>query len=86
MHSYEYLVFSDRTISTLQITNGYITNLSPAKHKVSTKKKYFDFQLLTEEKSERILCFSPEKHKLLKVIEQENDGCEIKRFKRTERN
>ena len=30
--------------------------------------------------------FSPEKHKLLKVIEQKNDGCEIKRFQKTERN
>ena len=32
------------------------------------------------------MCFSPEKHKLLKVIEQENAGSEIKQFKRTKRN
>ena len=30
------------------------------------------------------MCFSPEKLKLLKVIKQENEDCEIKRFKRTE--
>ena len=66
MHSYEYLIFSDKTIST-PIT-GYITNLSPIKHKVSTNKRYFDIQLLTQENWERTVCFSPEKHKLLKVI------------------
>ena len=54
------------------------------KHIKSTNIKHFDLRLLTEEKSERIVRFFPEKHKLLKVIEQENDGCEIKRFKRTE--
>ena len=32
------------------------------------------------------MCFSLEKHKLLKVIEQEKAGCEIKQFKRTEQN
>ena len=31
------------------------------------------------------MCFSPEKHKLLKVIKSEKSGCEIKRYKRTER-
>ena len=41
---------------------------------MSTNKRYFDFRLITEENSER------------KVIEQENTGCEVKRFRRTERN
>ena len=53
---------------------------------MSTKKKCFDFRSLTQENSEQTVHFSPEKHKLLKVIEQENAGSEIKRFKRTERN
>ena len=75
---------SDKTI-TAPITE-YITNLSLIKHKISTDRKYFDFRLLTEEKSERTVCFSPEKHKLLKVIKDEKSGCEIKRYKRTERN
>ena len=39
-----------------------------------------------EERSERPACFSPDKHKLLKVIEQENDSCEIKWFEKTESN
>ena len=62
----------------------------PIKLKVSTNKKYFDFRLLTRENSELTVCFSPEKHispekhKLLKVIEQENAGSELKQFKRTE--
>ena len=73
-HSNEYLFLSDKTISTP--LTGYITNLSQIKHKVLTNKNYFDFQLLTEEQSERTVCFSPENCKLLKVIEQENDGCE----------
>lgn len=47
---------------------------------------YFDFRLIAKEKSEQIVCFSPEKHKLSKGIEQENDECEIKRFKKTEQN
>ena len=83
MHSNEYLFFADKTISTP--LTGYITNLSQVKHEVLTNKKYFDFQLLTEEKSERTLCFSPENYNLLKVIKQENDGCEIKPFKSTGR-
>ena len=33
---------------------------------------------------ERIVRFPPKKHKCLKFIEQENKGCEIKWFKRTE--
>ena len=36
--------------------------------------------------SEQTVCFSPVKHKFLKVIEQKIAGCEIKCFKRTERN
>ena len=32
------------------------------------------------------MCFSLEEHKLLKGIGQENADCEIKRFRRTERN
>ena len=84
MHSYEYLIFSDKIISTP--LTGYIRNLSPIKYKVSTNKKHFDFRLLTEKKSEQTVCFLPEKHKLLKVIEQENEGCKIKRFRRTECN
>ena len=80
MHSYEFLIFSDKTISTPLI--GYITNLSPIKDKVGTNKKYVDIRLLTEEKSERTVWFSPEKQKLLTAIEEENDRCEIKQFKR----
>ena len=41
---------------------------------MSTNKRYFDFRLITEENSER------------KVMEQEKAGCEVKRFRRTERN
>ena len=40
-------------------------------------------RFLTQENS---VWFSPEKHKLLKDIEQEKAGCEIKQFKGTERN
>ena len=82
-HSNEYSFFSDKTISTP--LTGYITNLSQIEHKMLNNKKYFDFQLLTKEQSNRTVCFSPENYKLLKVIEQENDGCEIKHFKSTER-
>ena len=79
-----FFFFSDKTIAA-PIT-GYITNLSPIKHKISTDRRYFDFRLLTEEKSERTVCFSPEKHQLLKVIKDEKSGCEMNRYKRTERN
>ena len=80
----EALFFSDKSIAA-PIT-VYITNLSPIKYKISTDRKYFNFHLLTEEKSERIVCFSPEKHKLLKVIKDEKSDREIKRYKRIERN
>ena len=80
MHSYEYVYFLDKTISTPLTGYKFIS----IKHKMSTNKKYFDFRLLTRENLELIVCFSPEKHKLLKVIEQENAGSEIKQFKRTE--
>ena len=80
----EALFFSDKSIAAPII--GYITNLSPIKHKISIDRKYFDFHLLTEEKSERTVYFSPEKHKLLKVIKDEKSGRDIKRYKRIERN
>ena len=53
---------------------------------MSTNKKYFHVRLLTEENSKQKTCFSQEKRRLLKVIEQENAGCEIKWLKRTKQN
>ena len=78
------IVFPDKTI-TAPITE-YITNLWPIKHKKSTDRKYFYFCLLTEKNSQWTVCFSPEKHKLLKVIKDEKRGCEIKRYKTAEGN
>lgn len=37
----------------------------------------------TGEKRERTVCFSPEKHKLISEIQNQNTGCELKRFKRS---
>lgn len=50
------------------------------------KRKYFDFTLNTEEKQERTVCFSPEKHTLVNRIFQQHSGCEIKKFKRSDSN
>ena len=83
LYFFNFFYFSDKTI-TAPIT-GHITNLSPIKHKISTDRKYFDFRLLTEEKSEQTVCFSPGNNKLLKVIKDEKSSREIKRYKRTER-
>ena len=45
------------------------------------KRKYFNFYLQTEDDEMRVVSFSPEKHKLLQKIEHNNTGCELKKFR-----
>ena len=40
--------------------------------------------LNTENSEERSVCFSPEKHKLISIIESEKSGCELKKFKKSD--
>ena len=42
--------------------------------------------MVTKDKSERSVCFSPEKHKLLQSIAKKQSGCELKRFRRSDTN
>lgn len=66
---------------------GYVTNVSPIKTaKNNPKRKYFDFLLNTEDKMERTVCFSPEKHKLVSEVHKDLTGCEIKKYKRSDTN
>lgn len=64
---------------------GYISDVSPIKQARESKRKYFDFTLNTENSEERSVCFSPEKHKLISIIESEKSGCELKKFKKSDR-
>ena len=63
---------------------GYVydaTNANTAKNKTT---KYFNFNIQSEEENYKCVCFSPEKHRLLKEISNESiqkRGVEIKRFK-----
>ncbi|XP_057310970.1 uncharacterized protein LOC130648873 isoform X1 [Hydractinia symbiolongicarpus] len=44
------------------------------------------FLLNTEDKMERTVCFSPEKHKLVSEVHKDLTGCEIKKYKRSDTN
>ena len=50
------------------------------------KGRYFQFTLQTENIEQRVVCFSPEKHKHLTKIEENETGCQLKRFKVNEKN
>ena len=64
---------------------GYVANISPIKTaRKDSKRKYFDFDLITYGSKERTVCFSPEKHPLLQYIQKEKTGCELKKFKRSD--
>jgi len=66
---------------------GFVTQVSPIKTaKSNNKRKFFDFLLTTNDKHERSVCFSPEKHKLVSEICESKQGCEIKKFKRSDTN
>ena len=62
---------------------GYVRNVSPVKQSKDRKRKFFDFQLETESKTERSVCFSAQKCNLVKAISDENSCCEIKKFRRS---
>ena len=70
---YSYL-FLDVTVS------GYVSAISPVQE-FKKKRKYFDFMLHTKESVKRAICFSPEKHALLRDICKSSSGCQIKKIK-----
>ena len=63
---------------------GYVRNVSPVKQSKDRKRNFFDFQLETESKTERSVCFSAQKFNLVKAISDENSCCEIKKFRRSD--
>ena len=65
----------------VNLTNGYVKNLSPVEpFNNDRKRSYFHFDLQTEDDETRVVSFSPEKHKLLEKIQNQDTGCELKRF------
>ena len=65
----------------VNLTNGYVKNLSPVEpFNNDRKRSYFHFDLQTEDDETREVSFSPEKHKLLEKIQNQDTGCELKRF------
>ena len=65
---------------------GYVTNLKPVSQSHDRKRRYFQFTLQTENIVKRVVCFSPEMHKLLTKIKENETRCHLKRFKVTEKN
>ena len=66
----------------VNLTNGYVKNLSPVKpFNNDRKRSYFHFHLQTEDDETRVVSFSPEKHKFLEKIQNEDTGCEFKKFR-----
>lgn len=63
------------------IATGYVSNLSMVSPSKDRKRKYFHFTLQTEKDAKRVVCFSPEKHRLIAKINKEKQGCEIKKFR-----
>ena len=71
----------------VDLTNSYVKNLSPVKPSNNDRKRsYFHFHLQTEDDETRVVSFSPEKHKLLEKMQNQDTGCEFKKFRLTSKN
>ena len=65
----------------VNLTNGYVKNLSPVKLFNNDRKgSCFHFHLQTEDEETRLVYFSREKHKLLEKIQNQDTGCKLKTF------
>ena len=63
----------------INLTNGYVKNLSPVKpFNNDRKRSYFHFHLQTEDDETRVVSFSPEEHKLLQKIQYQDTEFELK--------
>lgn len=51
-----------------------------------TSKHYFNFKLAPEQSENRVVCFSPEKRKLIANISEAKDTVEIKKYKKGDTN
>ena len=49
---------------------GYVINLTSMSPSHNRERRYFQFTLQTEKIEKREVCFSPEKHKLLSKLEE----------------
>ena len=56
----------------------YVHSLSPIIKAKTSDKRYFDMMLQTEEITTRAVCFSPEKHHLIKSFEESKSPIKIK--------
>ena len=57
-------------------------NLSSVKQFNNDRKRsYFHFHLQTEDDEIRVVSFSPEKHKLLEKIQNQDTGCKLKKLR-----
>ena len=71
----------------VNLTNGYVKNLSPVKSFNNDRKQsYFHFHLQTKITNQGWFFFSPEKHKLLEKIQNQDTGCELKKFRLNSKN
>ena len=71
----------------VNLTNGYAKNLSPVKpFRIDRKRGYFHFYLQTENGETKVVSFSPEKHKLLEKIQNQDTGHELKKIRLNSKN
>ena len=65
-----YNVYTMLSFVIVNLTNGYVKNLSPVKPFNNDRiRSYFHFHLQTEDDEARVVSFSLEKHKLLEKIQ-----------------
>ena len=87
-----YNVYTKFSFVIVNIANGYMKNLSPVKPFNNDRKgSYFHFHLQTKDVETRVVSFSPEKHKLLekkkkKKKQNQDNGCELKKFRLSNKN
>ena len=71
----------------VNLTNGYVKNLSPVKlFNNDRKRSCFHFHLQTEDEETRLVYFSRKKHKLLEKIQNQDTGCKLKKFRLDSKN
>ena len=63
----------------VELSNGYVKNLSVVSPSRDRKRKYFQCTLQTKDEERRVVSFSPEKHKLLSKIPGKNTNCELRK-------
>ena len=70
-----------------EVVVGYISELKDLKQfKKDRKREYFVFSLSTEKETQRTVCFSPDKYRLVSQVARENTGLEMTKFQRNDSN